>query len=206
MARAGLPTGARGRPGRAAAVRPAPVRHTLTYPEVGATRLGPMPDGYRHLHHTTRVGRGRAAFTTAGAAVLSWRMHRESGVRVRATAARAEPGVRVELSAGAGPLRIGAARCEVIWSADERHRAGFAYGTLSGHPECGEESFVVDFRDDGSVWFTVMAFSRPGRWYTRAAGPLVPVLQLWYARRLGRTVRRLAADGDTGSDGVVRRR
>ncbi|MEV7722996.1 DUF1990 family protein, partial [Streptomyces sp. NPDC088184] len=33
---------------------------TLSYPEVGATRLGPLPDGYHHLHHRTRVGRGRA--------------------------------------------------------------------------------------------------------------------------------------------------
>jgi uncharacterized protein (UPF0548 family) len=55
------------------------------------------------------------------------------------------------------------------------------------------------------VWFTVMAFSRPASWYTRLAGPLVPVVQKWYAKRLGRTVRRLAT-ADTGGDGVVQRR
>ncbi|MGW6459045.1 DUF1990 family protein [Streptomyces sp. NPDC055078] len=180
----------------------ASIRRTLGYPGVGATRLGPMPDGYRHLHHTVRIGRGREVFAAAGTAVLTWRMHRASGFRLRATAPRAEPGVRVEVSAGAGPLRI-SAPCEVVWQAAERHRTGFAYGTLPGHPECGEESFVVDIRDDGSVWFTVMAFSRPARWYTRLAGPLVPVLQRRYARRLGRTVRRLAAH-DTGGDGLVR--
>ncbi|MGW4028689.1 DUF1990 family protein [Streptomyces sp. NPDC004838] len=170
-----------------------PARRTLTYPEVGATLLGPMPDGYHHLHHTVRIGRGREVFEAAGAAVTAWRMHRASGVRLRATAERAEAGVRVEVSAGPGPLRI-AAPCEIVWVSYGRDRTGFAYGTLDGHPERGEESFVVDIRDDGSVWFTVMAFSRPARWYTRLAGPLVPVLQKAYARRLGDTVRRLAAD------------
>ncbi|MEO3973772.1 DUF1990 domain-containing protein [Streptomyces sp. CAU 1734] len=186
-------------------------RYTLSYPEVGATRHGPMPGGYRHLHHTTRVGRGRAGFEAAAAAVTGWRMHRESGARLRATGPRAEPGVLVEVSAGLGRLRVGG-RCEVVWTAREAQLAGFAYGTLPGHPECGEESFTVSLREDGSVWFTVMAFSRPDRWYTRLAGPLVPPLQRAYARRLGRTVRRLAAadaagradSADTGGDGMAR--
>ncbi|WP_143667418.1 DUF1990 family protein, partial [Streptomyces sp. ms184] len=51
---------------------------TLTYPEVGATRLGPLPRGYHHLHHSTRVGRGAADFAAAGAAITEWRMHRAS--------------------------------------------------------------------------------------------------------------------------------
>jgi uncharacterized protein (UPF0548 family) len=166
---------------------------TFSYAEVGATRLGPLPDGYHHLHHTTRIGRGPAVFETAGTAVTTWRLHRRSGVRVRAETAQAEPGARVEVSAGLGPLRL-AAPCSVVWTAYEKERTGFAYGTLPGHPERGEESFVVDLRDDGSVWFTVMAFSRPAAWYTRLAGPLVPVLQKAYARRLGHTLRRLATD------------
>ncbi|WP_405804475.1 DUF1990 domain-containing protein [Streptomyces sp. NBC_00210] len=174
---------------------------TLSYPEVGATRLGPLPDGYQHLHHTTRIGRGRAVFDAAAAVVTDWRMHRGSGVRLLSTAVRAEPGARVEISLGVGPLRF-TARCQVIWATYERDRAGFGYGTVTGHPECGEESFVVDIRDDGSVWFTVMAFSRPACWYTRLAGPLVPVMQKGYAKRLGRTVRRLAA-ADTEGNGVV---
>ncbi|MFI6284115.1 DUF1990 family protein [Streptomyces sp. NPDC051018] len=178
------------------------MRPTLSYREAGATRLGPMPDGYHHLHHTTRIGRGRAVFEAAGAAVTTWRMHRASGLRLRATAARADPGARVEVSAGPGPLRV-TGSCEVVWAEYGGDRTGFAYGTLTGHPECGEESFVVDIRDDGSVWFTVMAFSRPASWYARLGGPLTRVLQRTYARWLGRTVRRLATT-DTGDDGVVR--
>ncbi|MEE1742719.1 DUF1990 domain-containing protein [Streptomyces sp. BE147] len=165
---------------------------TFTYPEVGATRLGPLPNGYHHLHHRTRVGRGRSDFLAAGAAVTEWRMHRTSGARVNASAARAEAGGGVQVSLGLGPLRF-TAPCEVVWTAYEKDRTGFGYGTLERHPERGEECFVVDLADDGTVWFTVMAFSRPASWYARLAGPLVPPVQLWYARRLGRALRRIVA-------------
>lgn len=165
---------------------------SLSYLEVGATAARPLPDGYQHLHEDVLIGRGPDVFARAGAAVTTWRMHRASGARVRAGAERAAPGVAVEVAVGAGPLRI-AAPCEVVWTAYEETRTGFAYGTRTGHPECGEESFVVHLRADGSVWFTVTAFSTPARWYTRVAGPLVPVLQRWYARRLGRTLRKIAA-------------
>ncbi|WP_351227328.1 DUF1990 domain-containing protein [Streptomyces sp. NPDC002133] len=175
----------------------------LSYREIGATRLGPLPDGYHHLHHRTRIGRGRAVFEAAGSAVTTWRMHREAGARVRASSPHAEPGTAVELSLGAGPLRFRAS-CQVIWTEYEALRTGFAYGTRAGHPECGEECFVVELGDDGYVWFTVRAFSRPATRYTRLAGPLVPLLQRLYARRLGTVLRRIAAQADTGGTGGPR--
>ncbi|MFI6697785.1 DUF1990 family protein [Streptomyces sp. NPDC050509] len=166
---------------------------TFTYPDVGATRLGPLPDGYHHLHHRTRIGRGRPAFEAAGAAVTTFALHRRSGAGVAATSPRAEQGTGVRVSLGVGRLRV-TAPCQVVWTAYEKDRTGFAYGTLTGHPECGEESFVVELGEDGSVWFTVTAFSRPARRYARLAGPLVPVLQRAYARWLGRTLTRIARD------------
>ncbi|MFI1804880.1 DUF1990 family protein [Streptomyces californicus] len=174
---------------------------TFTYPETGATRHGPLPRGYHHLHHRAPVGRGEADLAAAGAAITEWRMHRASGAGVEASARRAEPGGDVRVSLGLGPLRF-TAPCEVVWTAyGEEGRTGFAYGTLAGHPERGEECFVVELADDGTVWFTVLAFSRPAAWYTRLAGPLVPTVQRWYARRLGRTLRRLVAGGRGASGG-----
>ena len=165
----------------------------LNYPEVGATLAGPLPTaGYHHLHHTVRVGRGRDAFETAGAAVTTWAMHRATGARVESAADRAAPGVTLEVSLGLGPLRF-TAPCQVIWTADTATRAGFAYGTRAGHPEGGEESFIVDLHEDGTVWFTVTAFSRAAAWYTRLGGPVVRALQHAYARRLGRALAGLVA-------------
>ncbi|MEV8098120.1 DUF1990 domain-containing protein [Kitasatospora sp. NPDC085879] len=166
---------------------------TLTYPEVGATAgPGPLPAGYHHLRHRTAVGRGAADFTFAGSAVTGWRMHRAAGVRITADGPRALPGTRVTCRIGLGPLAL-TAPCEVVLAVDEPRRAGFAYGTLPGHPECGEESFLVELGGDGTVWFTVTAFSRPGRRLTRLGGPLVPLFQRLYALHCGRTLRRLTA-------------
>lgn len=158
----------------------------LTYAEVGATRHEPLPAGYQHLRHRSRIGSG--GFATAADAILTFRMHRGIPARVRASGERAAPGVRVTVTIG--PLR---APCEVVWAEDGPDRAGFGYGTLAGHPEVGEESFVVERDSDGIVWFTVTAFSRPARWYVRLAGPGVGLFQRLYARRCAAVLRGLCA-------------
>ncbi|MEK8107370.1 DUF1990 family protein [Micromonospora sp. M12] len=57
----------------------------------------------------------------------------------------------------------------------------------------GRGAFEVVRDDDGAVWFEVRAFSLPDRWFTRAGGPAVQVVQRAYAWWLGRTLRRLCA-------------
>ena len=160
----------------------------FSYPEVGATRDQVQPPGYNHLHHRTSLPTG--SYETAGTAVLTYRVHRAAGMRIRASGPRAASGVAVASGIGLGRLRLWAP-CEVVWAVDDEYRAGFAYGTLPGHPERGEEAFLVERDDDGQVWFTVRAFSRPDRWFTRAGGPVVVAFQHAYARRLGAALRRL---------------
>lgn len=166
------------------------------YPAVGATgRDGAdLPSGFRTLRVRTRLGRGDADFAAAASAVLTWRLHRAAGVIVMADAERAAPGVRVTVGLGVGRLRV-YAPCAVVWAAAEERRAGWGYGTLPGHPVRGEEAFLVGQDDDGGVWLDVLAFSRPAAWWARAAGPLLPVFQRWYARWCGRVLRRLVRDG-----------
>ncbi|MFI6446670.1 DUF1990 domain-containing protein [Kitasatospora sp. NPDC050543] len=169
----------------------------LNYPEVGAS-IAPVPlsGGYHHLRHRALIGHGRDTLEAAGAALTEWRMHRAAGVRIRTRADRAAPGAAVECAIGAGPLRIGAP-CEVVWVAYEGDRIGFAYGTRRGHLACGEESFVVELGADRAVWFTVTAFSRADRWFTRAAGPLLPLAQRAFARRCGRVLASIATTATT---------
>ncbi|GHF27263.1 hypothetical protein GCM10011600_30150 [Pseudolysinimonas yzui] len=61
---------------------------------------------------------------------------------------------------GWGPLSL-RAPVRIVYVIDEPTRRGFAYGTLPGHPESGEEAFIVEQREDESVWLTIRAFSRP---------------------------------------------
>jgi uncharacterized protein (UPF0548 family) len=172
----------------------------FTYAEVGATESGDgaCPDGFRALRVRTRVGYGEEARRIAGNAVLGWGMHRAVGMSVDAEAERAAPGVGVVVGIGAGRWRV-KGPCRVVWAVDEARRAGFAYGTLPGHPECGEEAFVVEVDGSGSVWLEVRAFSRPVAWYARAGGPVTRALQHAYARRCGRVVRRAVAQGAVGA-------
>ncbi|MEG3631913.1 DUF1990 family protein [Streptomyces poriticola] len=163
----------------------------FTYDAVGATREpGSCPPGFRPLHVRTRIGEGEPVFRRASEAVLTWEMHRALGVGVDTDADRAAPGVDVTVTL-AGLVR---APCRVVWTVEEHRRAGWAYGTLAGHPESGEEAFVVDRTGDGTVWLTVTGFSRPAAWYTRAGGAATRGLQHAYARRCGTVLRRLTAD------------
>jgi uncharacterized protein (UPF0548 family) len=164
----------------------------LTYAEVGATQYDPLPDDYHHLRYRTQVGAGAEAFATAGEAVVTFAMHRATGARIRTDAARARPGVR--LTVGLGPLN---APCEVVYTIEEPDRTGFGYGTRPGHPERGEEAFVVERDAAGRVWFSVTAFSRPARWFAAAGGPVTVMFQHLYARYCGQTLKRLVESSRT---------
>ncbi|MCQ9180533.1 DUF1990 domain-containing protein [Streptomyces sp. IBSBF 2953] len=167
----------------------------FTYDEVGATRDRPgfCPPGFHPLHVRTRLGEGHDVFRRAAEAVMTWEMHRALGVGVDASADRAAPDVDVTVTL-AGIVK---APCRVVWTVDEHRRAGWAYGTLTGHPEAGEEAFVVDRTGDGTVWLTVSAFSRAAKWYARAGGPATRGLQQAYARRCGLVLRALCADEES---------
>jgi uncharacterized protein (UPF0548 family) len=147
----------------------------LTYSEAGQT-AGALPPGYHHLHRSVVIGSGAEAFADAAHALLTWRMHLRAGLRVAASSALAEPGAVVLLSAGAGPVSV-RAPCRVIYAVKQPHRAGFAYGTLPGHPERGEEAFVIGQHDDGTVTFTITAFSQPATLLARTAGPAARAVQ-----------------------------
>ena len=65
-----------------------------------------------------------------------------------------------------------AAPCRVVSVIEGQVRWGFAYGTLPGHPEQGEEAFVVSMSPDESVRFEILAFSRPADAIVRLSGPI----------------------------------
>jgi uncharacterized protein (UPF0548 family) len=108
---------------------------------------------------------------------------------VSASAPVAEPGGLVLLGVIAGPVQI-TAPCRVVYVVQEPSRRGFAYGTLPGHPESGEEAFVVERHGDDTVTFTITAFSRPATVLARIAGPAGRTIQ---HRITGRYLQALAS-------------
>jgi uncharacterized protein (UPF0548 family) len=157
-----------GSPADLDALRTAP----FTYAEVGAT-LDPaaMPAGYRHRERRAVVGSGTAAFERAAAAVLDWRCQRALPLRLRTTGPASEVGAVAVLTAGLPQLGYDIP-CRVAWSSTDGDERGFAYGSLPGHPESGEEAFVVGIDDDEVVRFTTRVFSRLASPPARLGGPL----------------------------------
>lgn len=73
--------------------------------------------------------------------------------------------------------RVGGMRADaelrVISVTDETRRVGFVLGTVGGSVVSGEESFLLEWRDDDEVWFTVRAFDRPTGFLYRVWRPLM---------------------------------
>ena len=75
------------------------------------------------------------------------------------------------------------APCLVVAVVAEPDRVGWAYGTLPGHPECGEEAFLLTLLPNDDVLFEVRAFSRAGVWWSRVLGPAGRAAQRWVTNR-----------------------
>jgi uncharacterized protein (UPF0548 family) len=165
----------------------------LTYEPVGGTAAPSLPAGFHHLAERFVVGSGEATFARAADALEAWRMHAGAGLRVTASSARVAEGEVVRLRLG--PLVI---PCRVVWVRDDPDARGFGYGTLPGHPESGEEAFVVA-RERDEVVLTISAYSRPGRLLTRLGGPVARWGQRAMVRRYARTLRRLSAPRADGT-------
>ncbi len=149
-----------------------------TYSEIGAT-AGPPPAGYHHVHGSAVIGHGRTRFEEAAQKVMRWGMLRGAGLAV--TASTEVAAVGSEVIVGIGPVR---APCRVVYVVDEPNRRGFAYGTLPGHAETGEELFAVRFDPaDESVHAEISAFSRHATWWSKLAGPFTSLAQTYVSKR-----------------------
>ena len=156
----------------------------FTYPAVGATAAAP-PRSYAVDRTRVKLGEGEEAFRAARAALERWDQFRLGWVKPHP---------------GDTPLRAGevvavvarvlgvwwANACRVVYAVDEDGpvcRFGFAYGTLPGHAESGEERFLVEWdRADDSVYYDVLAFSRPRHPLARVGYPLTRRTQRRFAR------------------------
>lgn len=141
----------------------------VTYPQVGATR-GPLPLGYGSIVRSRPLASG-IDWQTASDKLFAWQVHRAAGLHVTASNPTVVVDAIVVLGIGIGALQF-QAPCRVIYVVDEPNRRGFAYGTLPGHPEIGEECFLFDQDEHGVQTFTIRAFSRPATRLAKLGGPI----------------------------------
>jgi uncharacterized protein (UPF0548 family) len=156
----------------------------FSYPEVGASRETP-PSGYTIDHNRIELGTGQETFERAVAALKNWRQFDLGWVRAVPGDTAIEVGAIVAILTrhfGFWSLNV----CRVVYLINEDgpvKKFGFAYGTLSTHVERGEERFTIEWhRDEDSVWYDILAFSRPNKLLVKLGLPLARMLQQRFAK------------------------
>ncbi|MFD7154975.1 DUF1990 family protein [Kribbella sp. NPDC059898] len=152
-------------------------RRALTDTAAGTTLTGDS----RSYGRTVRLGSGEDCWTFVRTELLRWGVKTRSGFSIEGDP-QVVAGRRYWILARVGPFRI-REPVQVLAVVDEPSRAGFAYGTLAGHPVRGEETFLAERRTDDSVWLTVRSQTHPALGLWRLAYPAALLAQRVYRRR-----------------------
>lgn len=163
------------------------------------------PEGYHGDRQRLRIGWGEGAFHRASRALRAWSMFATDWTRVYPAEAPLEAGADVLVLIRLGVLwTIHPARIvELIEEDTEKHRRfGFACATLPGHALVGEERFVIEHvKEDNSVWYELLAYSRPAWMLARLAPPLVRMWQKQFGADSKRAMGRAMAAAEENDGG-----
>jgi uncharacterized protein (UPF0548 family) len=168
----------------------------FTYPAVGAT-AGTPPNGWVVDHTRVELGAGEQAFSAAKQALRQWQQFQLGWVVPCWPATPIAAGAVVGILAHTlGVWWLNASRIVYVLDDDGPIvRFGFAYGTLPGHVESGEERFLVEWRrDTDKVWYDILAFSRPRHWLAKLGRPYARRMQKRFARQSAAAMIRAARD------------
>jgi uncharacterized protein (UPF0548 family) len=86
--------------------------------------------------------------------------------------------------------------CRIVYVIDEqseRKKFGFAYGTLPEHTGSGEERFLVEMDETETVWYNILAFSRPHGPLTHLGYPYMRHLQKQFGKQSAAAMRQVIA-------------
>lgn len=156
----------------------------FTYEAVGATATTPPAD-FVVDRTRIRLGEGERVFAAAKAALQRWEQFNLGWVQAWPSDTEIKVGkVVAVMGRGIGLWWLNA--CRIVYVIDEAgptSRFGFAYGTLPGHVESGEERFLLQWDPaENAVWYDILAFSRPNHFSARIGYPLVRRKQKRFGR------------------------
>ncbi len=168
----------------------------LSYAPVGISATG--APGFDADEIVAVIGKGEAAYARARRALFRWAHFDVGWVEVHSTLAAIAPGANFAvLIRHFGFWSLNG--CRVVSLADDPAdlTAGFAYGTLGTHAECGEEQFMVTLEAaTGDVSYRLRAASRP-RALARAGYPIARLLQARFRRDSAAAIARAVSDANT---------
>lgn len=156
-------------------------KRSFSYPEIGQTRRDDPVPGYDNDFNFIELGRGDAVWKAAKEAIRHWKMFPGGWACIFPDDTPIREGEAVAMSAQVlGLWWLNS--CRIVYIVDNENQFGFAYGTLPGHAECGEELFMVEKTADGSVRYVIKAFSKPRFWMARLGYPLARAHQRKFVR------------------------
>ena len=150
-----------------------------TYDHVGSTLRG-EPPAHRREHRFVREVEG--TLEAAADRLRAWAAHEGIRARSHPPVAPLEAGTTLLVVAPFGPLEM-AVPNRIVGVVDEPERFGFAYGTLEGHDEVGEELFLAEVTGPRRLRLSATIHAGPGSVPARLAAPLVTFLSHTAARR-----------------------
>ena len=159
----------------------------------------PLPPSYTIDRTRVELGAGGDVFERAKTALARWRQFQLGWLEAFPDDTPIRPGETVLVIARAGGLWwTNAAR--IVYTVDEQSdvssRFGFAYGTLPGHVEMGEELFLIEWnRVTDRVHFDILAFSRPRHFLVRLNRRRARAMQKRFGSEAAAAMRVAAAKG-----------
>lgn len=149
-------------------------KEPLSYPEIGMSRGGAVvPAHYGREEHRVELD---LEFSAAKDALAAFATHRLPYMFVHPARARVREGLDVIVCARIGPLWT-ANPCRVVYVDESASRFAYAYGTLRGHSEHGEEMFAVERGAAGRVIAETIAHARPQDLLARIGKPIAHRVQ-----------------------------
>lgn len=162
---------------------------TLSYLPIGIAKENPT--GFTADEASAVIGSGHDAFERARAALTNWKQFDLGWVELFPQGASIEPGSDVAVLArhlGLWSLN----GCRVVYPINDEDgaRFGFAYGTLTNHAECGEETFEVSLDENREVIYRIRAVSKPRALLARIGYPITRSFQARFRRDSIRAMQR----------------
>jgi uncharacterized protein (UPF0548 family) len=168
------------------------------YPDVGITKQTD-PKGYNIDSNRVLLGNGASAYHRACEAIRDWTMFDLGWVEQLRSPEKTpiEKGtIAVVMSAQLGLYTINCSR--IVYTIEDHgaiERFGFAYGTLPVHVEAGEERFLIEWdKSKDTVYYDVLAFSKPYHWLTKLGYPYARYCQRCFGRDTKRRMQKATQD------------
>jgi uncharacterized protein (UPF0548 family) len=154
----------------------------FSYSLVGATKPNTniSPPGFTKDHNRTQLGTGETTFNKAVEAIKTWKAYALGWTKIYPNE-QPEQGQTFCVTVNHfGFYSLSSLR--IVYVVDEPKRFAFAIGTLPGHVEKGEERFMLEWLPDDTVYYDLLAFSKPQHPLVYLGYPVARQLQKRFAR------------------------